>query len=140
MNNTAENVRNIPSLIERAAELLIQCKAVEIEANKARLDAERELLLLVGEIDAEGATHRDAGDYKITVRCSMSRVIDRDVLCQIAGDIPEPIAKRLFRWKPELDLKELRYIQSNEPGIYGTVAQAITMKPAKPSISVERVG
>ncbi len=55
------------------------------------------------------------------------------------ANIPEVIAKRLFRWKPELDLKELRYLQSNEVDLYGIVAQAITMKPAKPSITVERV-
>ena len=61
------------------------------------------------------------------------------MLCQIANDIPEAIAKRVFRWKPELDLRELRYVQQNEVELYGVIAQCITMKSAKPSITVERV-
>jgi len=139
MNNPAHNIRTIPSLLERAAEALIQAKAAEQQAQHARLVAELEVLDLLGDINGEGTTKVDAGAYKLTVRTAMNRAIDRDVLCQIAPEIPEPIAKRLFRWKPELDLKELRYIQSNEPALYGIVAQAITMKSAKPAIVVERV-
>lgn len=136
---TATNVHRLPTLLEYAAERLIQAKAAEQVANHARLVAELEVLDLLGELDGEGTTKFEAGDYKLTVRTSMTRNIDRDVLCQIAPNIPEVIAKRLFRWKPELDLKELRYLQSNEVDLYGIVAQAITMKPAKPSITVERV-
>ena len=137
--NTANNIYPVASPLERAAERLIQAKAAEQAAQHLRLVAELEVLDLLGEINGEGTTHVEDGNYKITVRCAMNRAIDRDVLCQIANDIPEPIAKRLFRWKPELDLKELRYIQSNEPQLYGIVAQAITMKSAKPAISVERI-
>lgn len=140
MNNTATNILPMPSALERAAEALIQAKAAEIAANQRRLEAERDVLHLLGEIEAEGTHKSSAGAYTVTVRSSMNRTLDRDVLVQIAPQIPEQIAKRLFRWKPELELRELRYIQDNEPELYGIVAQAITMKPAKPSISVERVG
>ena len=136
---TATNVHRLPTLLEYAAERLIQAKAAEQVANHARLVAELEVLDLLGELDGEGTTKFEAGDYKLTVRTSMTRNVDRDVLCQIAPNIPEAIAKRVFRWKPELDLKELRYLQSNEVELYGLIAQAITMKSAKPSITVERV-
>lgn len=132
-------IRTIPSLLERAAEALIQAKAAEQIATQRRLEAERDVLHLLGEISAEGTHKSSAGAYTVTVRSSMTRTIDRDVLVQIAPQIPEAIGKRLFRWKPELDLRELRYVQDNEPELYGIVAQAITMKPAKPSISVERM-
>ena len=135
---TATNVHRLPTLLEYAAERLIQAKAAEQVANHARLVAELEVLDLLGELDGEGTTKFEAGDYKLTVRTSMTRNVDRDVLCQIAPNIPEAIAKRVFRWKPELDLKELRYLQSNEVELYGLIAQAITMKSAKPSITVER--
>lgn len=137
--NPATNILHMQTPLERAAEALIQAKAAEQVAQHRRLVAELEVLDLLGEIDGEGTTKREAGNYKLTVRTSMNRAIDRDVLCQIAPNIPEAIAKRLFRWKPELDLKELRYLQSNEVELYGIVAQAITMKSAKPAISVERV-
>lgn len=138
MNTAQNNILPMPSALERAAERLIQAKAAEQTAQQARLVAELEVLDLLGEINGEGTTHVEDGNYKVTVRCAMNRTIDRDALCQIAPMIPEAIAKRLFRWKPELDLKELRYLQSNEVDLYGIVAQAITMKPAKPSITVER--
>jgi hypothetical protein len=139
--NPATNIHRLPapSALERAAERLIQAKAAEQTAQQIRLVAELEVLDLLGEINGEGTTHIEDGNYKLTVRTSMNRTIDRDELCQIANDIPEPIAKRLFRWEPKIDLKELRYIQSNEPQLYGIVARAIVMKSAKPSITVERV-
>lgn len=128
------------SLLESAAKRLIQAKAAEQQANNARLTAELEVLDLLGELEAEGTTKFEAGNYKLTVRTSMNRAVDKDELALIAPNIPEAIAKRVFRWKPELDLKELRYLQSNEVELYGLIAQAITMKSAKPSITVERVG
>lgn len=137
--NTATNIYNLPTPLEHAAERLIQARAAEQLAQQARLVAELEVLDLLGEIDAEGTTKFEAGDYKISVRCTMNRTVDKDALAQIAPSIPEAIGKRLFRWKPELDLRELRYLQSNEADLYAIVAQAITMKAAKPSISVERV-
>lgn len=135
---TATNVHRLPALLEYAAERLIQAKAAEQVANHARLVAELEVLDLLGELDGEGTTKFEAGNYKLTIRTSMTRTVDKDVLAQVAPNIPEAIAKRVFRWKPELDLKELRYLQSNEVELYGLIAQAITMKSAKPSITVER--
>lgn len=137
--NTATNILHMQSPLERAAEALIQAKAAEQQAQQARLVAELEVLDLLGEIDGEGTTKFEAGNYKLTVRTSMNRTVDKDELARIAPQVPEAIAKRLFRWKPELDLKELRFVQSNEPELYGLIAQAITMKSAKPSITVERV-
>lgn len=137
------NIHHMPSAIERAAQQLLTLKTAEQAASKARLDAETALLDLLkssAPMPAEGTTHVEDGPVKITVRCSINRTIDRDQLCQIANDIPEATGKRLFKWKPELDLKELRYVESNEPQIYALVATAITAKPAKPSISVELVG
>ena len=136
---TATNVHRLPTLLEYAAERLIQAKAAEQVANHARLVAELEVLDILGELNGEGTTHVEDGNYKLTIRTSMNRTVDKDVLARVAPNIPEAIAKRLFRWKPELDMRELRYLQSNEVDLYGIVAQAITMKSAKPSITVERV-
>lgn len=135
---TANNLLAMPSALERAAERLLKAKAAEQAAQQLRLVAELEVLDLLGEIEAEGTTHVEDGAFKITVRCSMNRTVDKEMLKEIAPRIPEAIGKRLFKWEPKLDLKELRYIQSNEIELYGVIAQAITMKSAKPSITVER--
>lgn len=123
---------------EHIAETIATLKDVETLANRLRLESEKKFLVTLGEIDAEGTTNIEAGAFKVTVRCSVTRSVDAKALAEIAPQIPEPIAKRLFRWKPELDTRELRYLQNNEVELYGVVAQAITTKAAKPSISVER--
>ena len=127
-----------PTHIEQLAERIAELKAAEQAANTARLEAEKQLLARLGEMDAEGTSKFEAGQYQITVRCSVTRSVDREALDRIAAQIPEAIAKRLFRWKPELDTKELRYLQANEVELYGVLAQAITIKAAKPSIAIER--
>ncbi len=136
------NPNQLATAIEQAANALSYAKAREKIETEARLRAESGLLELLRHcetIPTEGTVTTTHGQFKIAVRCSINRTIDRDALCQIAPTVPEEVAKRLFRWKPELDLKELRYLESNEPAIYALVAQAITAKPAKPSISVEAV-
>lgn len=120
------------ALIELSA-----AKDAEAAANKARLDAEAKLLALVGQLPDEGTTRHQAGPLCAVIRTSMTRKVDADALIALADAIPEAIAKRLFKWAPSVDLKELRYVQSNEPDLYQVIAPAITSKPAKPSISIE---
>jgi hypothetical protein len=127
-----------PTHIEHLAARIAELKAEEQQANAMRIEAEKQLLAKLGELDAEGTSKFEAGQYQITVRCSVTRAVDREALERIAAQIPEAIAKRLFRWKPELDTRELRYVQNNEVELYGVLAQAITTKAAKPSISIER--
>lgn len=134
------NISNLPSAIERAAAALARAKADESAAQKARLQAEAALLAaIVDPLPAEGTTHVDAGTYKVTVRTSVSRSVDQNKLREIAASIPEAIGNRLFRWKADIEMRELRYLQSNEPGMYSMVSAAITAKPAKPSVAVELV-
>lgn len=134
------NISNLPSAIERAAAALARAKADESAAQKARLQAEAALLAaIVDPLPTEGTTRVAAGAYKVTVRTSVSRSVDQEKLQELAKKIPEAVGKRLFRWKPELEMRELRYLQDNEPGMYSVLAEAITAKPAKPSVSVELV-
>lgn len=122
-----------------AAAHLEATKAAEAAATRARHGAEKALLDLIADLPDEGTTRHDAGQYMVIVTSAMRRTVDGAKLAAIADQIPEAIGQRLIRWKPELVTRELRYIESNEPEIYRTVAQAITAKPAKPSIKVEPV-
>lgn len=127
------------SPLAQAARELAAAKAAEQAANAARLEAEERVLLLVGELPPEGTTKHEAGDLVVKVQTSIRRTVDQAALEQVAHLIPEAIGKRVLRWKPELDTRELRYIQSNEPEIYANLSRAITAKPAKPTVSVESV-
>ncbi len=113
-------------------------KAQEYEATVARLAAENAVLALCGDLPPEGTTRREDGGFIAVVQTSIRRNVDAEKLREIAAHIPEAIGKRLIRWKPELETRELRYIQANEPEIYSVVAAAIEAKPAKPSVKIER--
>lgn len=116
---------------------LSAAKDVEAAATAARLKAEAELLAIVGELPTEGTTRQTDGSLVAVIRTSLRRSVNAIALTRIASQIPEAIGKRLIRWKPELDTKELRYVQNNEPQVYALLAEAIEVKPAKPSITLE---
>ena len=118
---------------------LAAAKEAEKAATARRLEAEELVLLLAGDLPAETTVKLEADGLKATIRTSMRRTVDAEVLAGIAAQIPEAIGKRVIRWKPDVDLRELRYLQNNEPEIYATLAQAITAKPAKPSVTIEEV-
>jgi hypothetical protein len=118
---------------------LENAKAAEAAAAQARLDAESVVLSLAGELPLEGTTRCVAGDLQAVIVTALRRSVDADKLAALAVEIPEAIGKRLLRWKPELVTAELRYIERNEPALYAIVAQAIEIKPSKPSVRVEPV-
>lgn len=118
---------------------LVAAKEAEKIATARRLEAEELVLLLAGDLPSETTVKLEADGLKATIRTSMRRTVDADILATIGPQIPEAIGKRVIRWKPDVDLRELRYLQNNEPEIYATLAQAITAKPAKPSVTIEEV-
>lgn len=138
MNIESATVTNLPTALERAARALAAAKGVEEVARDARLKAENDLLALLPST-AEGTITEVAGDLKVSVRYSIHRTVDQAKLSEIAPQVPEAIGKRLFRWKADIEMRELRFLQGNEPEMYALVAQAITARPAKPSVSVEPV-
>jgi hypothetical protein len=117
----------------------LAAKEREAKANADRLAAEASIVALMGPLPAEGTTRIDADGFTVAVATSMRRTVDAEALSQIAPKIPEAIGKRLLRWKPELVLRELRYLQDNEPELYAVIAEAITTAPAKPAVRVEPI-
>lgn len=125
--------------IEAAAQRLEAAKAAEIRAIAQRMAAEDALLSMVGDLPTEGSSKFDAGQLRVTITTSLRRKIDPERLAQIAPSIPEAIGKRLIKWEPALVLRELRYIESNDPELYTILAYAFEAKPGKPAIKVEPV-
>lgn len=113
-------------------------KAAEAEANKSRLAVEAKIVELINDGSIEGTQTADLGAVKIKVTRSLSRKVDLEVLSEIAEQIPEAIRNRLLKTKIELDTRELRFIENNEPELYLIVAKAVTTTPSKPAVKVER--
>ncbi len=126
-----------PSPIDTAAAALLAAKEAERRAVEARIDAEQALIALAGDLKPEGANTLLSDAYKVTITTKINRSVDQAKLAEIASQVPGEFGKRLIRWKPDLVLTELRYIETNEPQVYAIVAQAITAKPAKPSVEIK---
>lgn len=125
------------SPLEQAAARILRAKAAEMAANAERVSAERDLVAILGDsLPAEGTHHTESGMYKVTVKTGINRRTDRKALEAISDRVPEAFKQRLIRWKPEVDLRELRFIQNNEPELAAVIAEAITESPAKPSVTV----
>jgi len=45
--------------------------------------------------------------------------------------------EKAFRFKPEVSLSGIRYLQQNEPDLYAIAAQAFTATPGKASVRAE---
>ena len=118
---------------EDAAADWMDAKNAEIKANKDRIAAEDELVALLGAKEEGGESHQ-IGPYKVSITGRLNRKVDFDVLdkLNISADL-KPV-----KYKPELDLKGLRYLESNEPEVYATFSKALTIEPAKTSVTVTR--
>lgn len=111
----------------------MDAKNEETAANKRRLEIEEELLFHLT-AKTEGSESHQVGPYKVTLTGKLNRKIEWDMLHKLG--IPENMLP--LKHKPELDLKGLRYLESNEPEIYKTFCKAMTIEPAKTSVTVIR--
>lgn len=85
----------------------------------------------------EGVELRAFGDVRLTIKHSMTRSVDK-AIAEAWADLPELVQKS-FRWKPEIELKNLRAMEFANPELYAVAAKYITSKPALPSVSVEAI-
>lgn len=125
-----------PTDLDIAAQNLRECKVTEDAARRARIAAEEAVLAIAG-CKSEGSTTTKTAFFKVTTTGKLTRSIEPDTWEAVKSEIPEAIRDRLVRYKPDLVLSELRYIESDEPEIYAVFAQALTIKPAKASVSVD---
>lgn len=69
------------------------------------------------------------GDYKI------NRSVDEAVVSALyKGDNTRALAERVFRWKPELNLKEYNALSPEDKLL---VADAVTEKPGTPALEIK---
>jgi hypothetical protein len=121
--------------INKAAAALFAAKTAEDAARRNRVKCEENLVLLTG-AKQEGRQSHDAGDYSVTVTGKMTRALDIGKWEKIKDSIPEKM--RPVTYKPALDLSGVRYLQNNEPEVYALFSQAMTVKPAKTSVTIKQ--
>ena len=108
-------------------------KAAEDNAKALRLEIEGKIVALYAKPATGEGIHNDE-EFSITWK--LNRTVDSEKLS--AGYESLPVnAQRAFRWKAEVELKNLRALAELDPVSYSAAAEYITSKPAKPSIDLK---
>ena len=108
-------------------------KALEAKAAQERRAIEDAILAMLPS-KAEGTvTDKDSG---ISVAFKVNRKVDSDAL-QLAWPSLNTNAQRAFRWKAEIDARQLKALQELDAQTYASIATLITATPAKPAISIK---
>jgi hypothetical protein len=119
-----------------ACAALEAAKIDEASARERRIDAENAVLAFMAERDEGSVTLRGQG-WKATAVYGMNRTIDDAALTVVRDAVSPELFHQVIAWKPALKMEGLRYLRNNEPEVYAQFAQAITARPAKPSVRIE---
>jgi hypothetical protein len=115
---------------------ILELKSIENAAKDERQALEIQLAKTITGPD-EGTAKAEIASYMVTVTRKLTRTIDFKKYEELKPLIPDGLSPVIF--KPELDLKKLRAIESVNPGMAIMCSRFITSKPAKPSIKIERI-
>ena len=123
--------------LENLSVLWLAAKAEEQEANKNRINIEKDILAIVRP-NAEGRMSLKLGSgYKLTLDSKMIYKGDCDKLEAMSEDWPAEY--QVVRTKKDLNETKLKEIRMYRPEVWLRMSDAITMKPAKVSVSIERI-
>lgn len=137
MNNPALKAVPADNQQQALVEQYLSAKAHLATAKKILDEAEKALIENFG-VKEEGTFSVTVADkYKVATTGKINRTISGPIWDEVKREIPEPLAERLVQYKPSLNLRELRYVELNEPEWFAKVAKAITSKPAKASVKVD---
>lgn len=129
MNALATPTNILEALIER----LRKAKAAENAAKDARIVIEEEILAHFLPPETGEGTKTEG---VLSVAWKVTRKVDTDAL-QSAWPSMGPNAQKAFRWKADVDLKQLRALSDLDADSYSAAAKFITTTPAKPAITLK---
>jgi len=111
-------------------------KAQEEHYRSLRVEIELAISALIpGEL--EGTESREVDGLKIKVVRKLTRTLDEKLYFKNMYLIPKSIDPVIY--KPSLDLKKLRAIETANPEVFAVCQKFISVKPAKDSVKVEEV-
>lgn len=108
-------------------------KQAEDAAKATRYAAEEQLVeMFAAQAPQEGAIKLDGASitYKVTRKVDNDRLFD-------AYDGLRPNAKKAFRFKAEVDLKQFRALSDLDEITFATIADFVTTYPSKPTITLK---
>ena len=124
--------------IETLARTWLDAKRDEDEANARRPAVAKEIAERLPSEELESTDRRVFGGLQMVITRKLNRTVDNKALSNDWAQLPRTV-QEAFRWKPDVDLKNLRALEFAAPDDYSIAATYITSKPATPSIEVEEV-
>lgn len=124
--------------IDEAAAVYELAKMQHERTAEALAEAHANLVALMPAKD-EGAVTVSGESYKVAITYGMNRTVDAAALSAVKDQVPVALFEQAITYKPSIVLAGLRYLQGNEPSVYALLAQAITARPAKPSVRIEAI-
>jgi hypothetical protein len=116
----------------------LEVKAAEDAAKKMRIEIEAELSTRPEiEIKPEGSKTIALDEYKVETKGTVSFALNLDAWKNIEGEIPaesNPVVSKL-----SVNPTKARQVRENDPELWLTLCEAITLKPGKPGFKVSKV-
>lgn len=112
-----------------------EAKEAEAAAKDRRIQVESQITELVGFAE-EGTTNAEGNLFKVKTVGKLTRSLDDKALQLDWDELPDEI-KKCVKWKSALDTTKLRALEAMRDDLIPVMAQYMTTKPAKPSVSVE---
>ena len=131
---TTKEVKRLVTLDQLAAEFQ-KMKDFEAQAKERRIEIEHQIIQLVG-VEEEGTTNVETEAFKFKTVGKLTRSLDDKAIQSDWDKLPNEI-KQCVNFKASLNTTKLRALETMRDDLVPLMAQYMTTKPAKPSVSVE---
>ena len=126
---------NTEAELEHLAERWLIVKDAERQANAERLRIEDKILELHPAKEEGSSSWTMQNGYKLKMIGKLSYKADLDALLEITADWPEE--QKPVKTETKADEAALKFLRANRPDLWKRIAQAVTTKPMKTSITIE---
>ena len=120
------------------AQQRVEAKANEDAAVAARRAIDARIAELLGKLE-EGTLKTDVGLLRVSVSYSLTRKVSNQADLQQAWGSMSELQRTAFRWKPEVDVRALKAMESTHPAAAAPLSVFITSTPASPTVKVEQL-
>jgi hypothetical protein len=125
------------NLVAAVTDQIRTAKTQEMLARLRRIEAEKQLIELVGFDKAEGSSSFESCGMRVTLTGKLTRTLDPKKWEEIKHTIPDRLHP--IEYKPTLILQAIRYLENNEPETFKQVSAAITTRPAKVAVILKDI-
>ena len=112
----------------------LQAKGAETKAAETRKEIEEKIILITGHREEGSATVKH-GAFSIETKGTLLRSMDWEAWKTAQASIPQELHP--VKYKPELNLTGVKWLQENRPDIYAQLP--LTVKPGKTGVKVTQV-